>query len=179
MAMRSAERLESSAAPRRDWHASREMTRRRDLAVSIRASLAWRAGRFSETLALLERRHPHVWSPPEMHFVDNESMQPEYPLLNQAYERWLHAEVLRQLGRNTEAIDWYAALGFYSGEELAYLPASRLRMGDIYRQLGDTAAAVEQYRRVVRLWSEGDPELRPLLNEVRGKLGALERPVRR
>jgi len=42
------------------------------------------------------------------------------------------------------------------------LTPNRVRMGEIYQQIGDTAAAVEQYARVVRLWSDCDPELRRL-----------------
>jgi hypothetical protein len=40
--------------------------------------------------------------------------------------------------------------------------------------VGDTAAAIEQYARVMRLWSECDPELRPQMNDVRGRLSRLE-----
>jgi hypothetical protein len=56
---------------------------------------------------------------------------------------------------------------------MAYLPPSRVRMGEIYQQLGDTAGAVEQYARVVRLWSNCEPELRPWLNEIQRKLARL------
>jgi tetratricopeptide (TPR) repeat protein len=170
-----AERLETRAAGRAGLYSSRERTMRQDLALSIRADLAWRAGQFSRALTLLEHRHPDVWYPPEMDVVENELVQLEYPFLNQAYERWMQAELLSRLGRRAEALDWYAALGIYIGEEMAYLTPGRVRMGEIYQQLGDTTAAVEQYARAVRLWSDCDPELRPLVNDLRGRLALLQR----
>jgi tetratricopeptide (TPR) repeat protein len=172
-AMRLAQRLVSPAATRAARDSSRDRIRRQDLALSIRADVAWRAGQFSQALSLLEQRHPDVWYPPEMDLVDNERVELEYPFLNQAYERWMRAELLNQLGRSSEALDWYAALGIYPGEEMAYLVPSRLRMGEIYQQLADTAQAVEQYARVVKLWSNSEPELRPRLNQIRSRLAQL------
>jgi serine/threonine-protein kinase len=169
-----AERLESRAQAKAAGESPRDRTMRQDFALSIRATLAWRSGRLSDALTLLGRRHPGIWYPPEMDLVSSELVQLEYPFLNQAYERWMQAELLNGLGRNAEAMDWYAGLGMYIGEEMAYLPMSRLRMGEIYEKVGDTAAAIEQYARVLRLWSECDPELRPQMNDVRGRLSRLE-----
>jgi len=169
LAQRLEERANRPAAP----ESGKARTMWRDLALSIRADLAWRANKFSQALDLLQRRHPSVWSPPEMDGVDNEQVELEYPFLDQAFERWMRADVLGRLGHRSEALDWYAGLGLYLGEELAYLPGSRLRMGEIYQQLGDTTAAVEQYARVVRLWSNCDPELRPLVSDVRERLAML------
>jgi tetratricopeptide (TPR) repeat protein len=167
-------RLEKKAE-RAALDSPKEQTMSGDLALSVRADLAWRAGRQLDAMNLLQRRHPNVWYPPEMDVIESELVQLEFPFLNQAYERWMQAELLSRSGRASEALDWYAGLGIYVGEEMAYLTPSRVRMGEIYQQLGDTAAAVEQYARAVRLWSDCDPELRPLVNEVRGRLARLRR----
>ena len=144
-----------------------------DLALTIHADLAWRAGRHLLALDLLGQRHPDVWYPPEMELVDDEVVQLEYPFLNQAYERWMQAELLARVGRSSEALDWYAGLGLYPGEEMGYLTHSRLRMAEIYDQMGESRRAMEQYSRVARLWADCDPELRPLRNEIRRRIARL------
>jgi serine/threonine-protein kinase len=172
-AIRLADRLEAGVGSGTASDPAEERFIRRDLALTIRADLAWRSDRPSLALSLLERRHPDAWDPLWMDLVDKESIQLEYPFRNQAYERWMRAELLNQLGRSAEALNWYAGLGLYPGEELAYLAYSRLRMGEIYEGLGETSLAAEHYKRVMRLWADCEPELRPTVTEIQGRVARL------
>jgi serine/threonine-protein kinase len=174
-AIRLADRLEADVRRGAASAPAEERLIRRDLALTIRADLAWRSHRPSLALSLLERRHPEAWDPLWMDLVDKESVQLEYPFRNQAYERWMRAELLNQLGRSAEALNWYAGLGLYPGEELAYLTHSRLRMGEIYERLGETSLAAEHYRRVLRLWAECESDLRPRVGEIQGRVARLGR----
>ena len=47
------------------------------------------------------------------------------------------------------------------------------RLGELYEERGDTANAVEYYNRFVDLWSEADPELQPVVGDVRGRIARL------
>ena len=128
-ALRYANELESGAAPPGTQRPLRVRRTMHDMALTVRADLAWRAGQASLALELLERRHPDLWYPPEMDLTDSEELELEYPFLNQAYERWMRAELLAQLNRRPEALNWYAGLGLYPDEEMAYLAPARLRAG--------------------------------------------------
>jgi len=90
-----------------------------------------------------------------------------------ADERFLRAELLRAAGRDEEALAWYATFPDPSGYDLVYLAPARLGQARILDRLGRRAEAVAHYRRVVALWSECDPELRPLVDEARRRLAAL------
>jgi len=47
------------------------------------------------------------------------------------------------------------------------------RLGELYEERGDTAKAVEYYNEFVDLWSEADPELQPIVRDVRGRIAQL------
>ena len=48
------------------------------------------------------------------------------------------------------------------------------RLAQIYERRGDKAKAIAQYERFIELWSECDPDLRPQVDEARGRLAALK-----
>jgi tetratricopeptide (TPR) repeat protein len=109
-----------------------------DLSLTVRADSAWRSGRATEALRLLEQRRPEQWW---------ESAYLVAPMKSQSYERWMRAEILAGLGREREAIHWYAALGIWGpGNEQAYVGLSRARMAKIYERLGNPEAAVRSSR---------------------------------
>src|SRR5690606_31649937 len=58
-----------------------------------------------------------------------------------AHERWLRAELLRDLGRHDEALAWYATFPDPPGYDLAYLAAAHLRQAQIFEARGDSRAA--------------------------------------
>jgi tetratricopeptide (TPR) repeat protein len=92
---------------------------------------------------------------------------------SQALERYARGEVLREMGRDREALAWYAASGEAGLDQLAYLAPSHLRQAELREKLGDKQKAAEHYGRFVELWKECDPELRPLVVEARRKAAAL------
>jgi tetratricopeptide (TPR) repeat protein len=92
-------------------------------------------------------------------------------LVSGAHERYLRAEVLEALGRDEEAINWYASLGLLPAE-VSYLAPAHLRRAEILERLGRPEEAALHYNRFIELWRECDPELRP---EVARAEDALER----
>ncbi|HEX9581573.1 MAG TPA: tetratricopeptide repeat protein, partial [Gemmatimonadales bacterium] len=51
-------------------------------------------------------------------------------------------------------------------------PASR-RLAELYDQLGRREKAIEYYDKFVELWKDADPELQPVVRDVRGRLARL------
>jgi hypothetical protein len=52
------------------------------------------------------------------------------------------------------------------------VPAAK-QLGPLLESLGDTTAALEQYRMIVDAWGEGDPELRPAARRAQERIDAL------
>ncbi|HXV85467.1 MAG TPA: BTAD domain-containing putative transcriptional regulator, partial [Gemmatimonadales bacterium] len=80
-------------------------------------------------------------------------------------ERFLRAELLVGLGRDQEALPWYAS--FRSYYDLLYMAPAHFRQGQIYQRLGNVERALFHYGRFVDLWKDSDPELRPLVAQAR------------
>jgi tetratricopeptide (TPR) repeat protein len=134
----------------------------RDLARTIRADGELRRGRPEEALELLEPVRGEM--PPEL-LGD--------PFFAEENARYLRAELLYQLGRDREALRWYA-YGFQgTPNELAYLAPSHLRQAELYERLGDRQQAVDHYSRFIRLWKGCDPELRPSVERAKSRLAVL------
>ncbi len=138
----------------------------RDLALSLRAYAARQAGRPSEALALLDQTEPEAWWG-VLWWRRGLNL-----LTTRALERYLTGEVLRELGRDEEALIWYEALG-WRPYDLAYRVPAHLRQGEIYERLGDHEAAAHHYTRVIELWKDCDPELRPLVEAAERALERL------
>ena len=51
---------------------------------------------------------------------------------------------------------------------------SHVRLGRMYEAAAEPRSAEREYRWVLRMWSDADPDLKELA-EVRGRLAALER----
>jgi thiaminase len=54
-----------------------------------------------------------------------------------------------------------------------YLAVSYLRRAEIHDRLGENAQAAEHYTEFIDLWSDCDPELRPMVEEARRALERL------
>jgi tetratricopeptide (TPR) repeat protein len=94
--------------------------------------------------------------------------------ISQAYDRYVRAELLHNLGRDDEALRWYAAFGDNSPYDLVYLAPSLYREAQIYDARGQKALAVEKYKRFVELWREADPQLQPLVVSARERIARLQ-----
>lgn len=134
-----------------------------DLALGVRARIEDRAGRPEAALELLERIGDETWY--------------EYRLTSPYFalpaERFHRAELLTRLGREQEALDWYANLVATSLYEIAYLGMAHLRQAQIHDRLRDREPALRHYRRFLELWRECDPELRPLVEEAEARFASL------
>jgi tetratricopeptide (TPR) repeat protein len=69
----------------------------------------------------------------------------------EALDRYYRAELLSELGRHAEALDWYRSIAERATYELVYVAPSRWRQGRLYEDAGDRVRAVEAYRTVVRV----------------------------
>jgi tetratricopeptide (TPR) repeat protein len=136
----------------------------RAFAATLQALLAWQQGNAAEALAALDRaqlkRPFHA--------------RARSPLLEQHWNRYLRAEILRTAGRQEEALRWYEALhdGYFHWGAI-YLGPSHLRRAEIHERRGDRERAVEHYARFIELWKDSDPELRPRLRQARRRLAGL------
>jgi tetratricopeptide (TPR) repeat protein len=129
--------------------------------LTVRAQVAALNADPGGALSLLERSRPEL----RARFL------PWSPLLSGAHERYLRAEVLEALGRDEEAINWYASLGLMPAE-VSYLAPAHLRRAEILERLGRPEEATFHYKRFVDLWRDCEPELR---REVARAEDALQR----
>jgi len=121
----------------------------------VRAAIEWRRGRPEAALRELG---------------DGESTR---AVENYGLESYLRAEILRALGRDREALDWYTvqpAMDLFSPLSLA---PSLLHRAEIHARLGEHREAVRCYSRFVALWKDADPELQPLVAHARRELARL------
>lgn len=126
------------------------------LARSLRAELAYQAGRPTQALSILTD-------------AGRNGRRPAGPGASRAYragDRFLQAELLRESGRDSAALSWYASLGQASLADLVYLAPAHLGQGAIQERLGNADAAGEHYAQVLSLWNNADPELMDLVDEA-------------
>ena len=76
-----------------------------------------------------------------------------------------------------EALCWYEHLAENWPFEVAYIPPSLLRRAEIHAERGEFERAIELYGDFVRLWREGDPELRPVVDRALLRVEELGRLV--
>jgi DNA-binding SARP family transcriptional activator/tetratricopeptide (TPR) repeat protein len=128
-------------------------------AYTLRAQVAYAAGDRERALSLLDAASVHA----VLHSL----------LPSRAYERFLRAELLRELGRDDEALRWYATQGQSFVPDMIYLAPAELRQAQIREQHGDVAGARAHYARFIELWAACDPELQPFVDQARERLRSL------
>lgn len=92
-----------------------------------------------------------------------------------AAERYLRAQILRELGRDQEALAWLATFPDPSGYDVAYLAPAHFMRAEIHAAAGDRQAAMRHYGRAADLWRNADARLRPLADSARDRYAQLER----
>jgi tetratricopeptide (TPR) repeat protein len=85
------------------------------------------------------------------------------PFLSLAYERFLRAELLYEVGRHAEALGWYGSIAERSPFELVYAAPAELRRAGIFALQGDREAERAAYQQAATRWAKADQELQPLL----------------
>lgn len=127
-----------------------------DLAAGLRAHAHRAAGRPERALDALDRIRMEI----------NYNGMIGSPIVSLAYERWTRAELLRALGREEEALDWYDHSFVTSIYEVVYLSLSRLRRAEIHEEAGERERAVREYTAFLELWTGADPEFRPMIEKA-------------
>jgi tetratricopeptide (TPR) repeat protein len=155
-AMRHAAELERAGGPKE------AATLVRDLALTVRADVALGRGNPAEALKLLEPVRGEV--PRELLVV---------PFFSEEGSRYLKAELLYRLGRDQEALRWFSNSLQGGPSELAFMAPAQLRQAELYERLGDRKRAADHYSRFIHLWQNCDPQLRPRVEEARGRLAGL------
>lgn len=156
-ALRYAEQLEGTELPATAGSLSS------DLAHSVRSAVHHVAGRLEEALAELELARSATWYGQTM----------ASPLYCLVFDRFARAELLLELGRDREALDWYAHLVETSPFETPYLALSHLRQAETYYRLGDMERAASHYEAFAELWSEADPGFQLRVSAARERLSEI------
>jgi tetratricopeptide (TPR) repeat protein len=164
----------SSAAQLGDVEAARRYT---DAAAADTAEY-WEAGlllrlRAAEALARSEYAYALDY--------DRRAIQREFGRA-WVYDQLYRAQAFDALGQRDSAIILYSdvaaphsmASGFSSQfYYLAHLPVVQRRLGELFAEVGDMAAAAKHYQAFLELWSDVDLELRPQVEAVRQALERL------
>jgi DNA-binding SARP family transcriptional activator/tetratricopeptide (TPR) repeat protein len=101
-----------------------------------------------------------------------EHLRTDY-LRSLARERFVRAELEIAAGHDQVATSLLVPLGENSVAELPYLAASLIRIGEIRERTGDPVGAIAAYRRVQDLWSQADPELDQVREELDARISTL------
>jgi serine/threonine-protein kinase len=114
----------------------------RTFSASVRAHVAWRAGRHADALRLIEGSG---WPAIAARFE------------TEALDRYLRADALARTGRGTEALGWLASLGERAAYELVYAaPAAAWQAALLGDARGGEAA--RHGNRARELWVDADQE---------------------
>ena len=135
----------------------------RDLDRGLRARLAFQNGRKREALRILEQ-------------LEQKEMQGDVtatPFAARAAERFLRAELLASMGRNTEALAWLASLGYGSVSEIPLRGLAHLRQAEIHDRLGSRQHAAVHYAKFLELWESSDAVFQPVVQSARQRLSIL------
>jgi tetratricopeptide (TPR) repeat protein len=163
-ALRRADVLEAAREPR-DPEGLRP-----DLAREIRALVAFQSQRFSEALEIVEQ---------STYGLTNNWQTFSAGFYRRPTSRLLRAATLEKLGREDEALGWYA--GFFVSElaiDLVFTGPVHLRMARIHDRNGNHEMAARHYRCFIARWQGADPEYEPLLNEARSRQAELDQDNR-
>jgi tetratricopeptide (TPR) repeat protein len=87
--------------------------------------------------------------------------------------RFVRAELLHALGRDNEALEWYASFPDPAVIDLEFLAPARLRQAEIEEHLGRRDAARAHYAKFLTLWRDPDPGLVPVITRARQALARL------
>ena len=134
----------------------------RDLGRTIRADVAGAAGRTAEALALLDGVKGEV--PFELIRL---------PYFSEEHARYLRSLLLRQSGRDAEALRLAEVAFIGTPNEMHYRAPAHLLRAEIQQRLRNRPAAAEEYSRFVALWRACDPALRPVVEGAKAELAAM------
>jgi len=91
------------------------------LSVELQAAVARARGAPHEALGILQRSRPRIWF----------QLTVASPFFSLASQRFLRAELLRELGRVEEASSWYGSIAERSPYEIIYSGPARQRLAEM------------------------------------------------
>jgi DNA-binding SARP family transcriptional activator/tetratricopeptide (TPR) repeat protein len=142
---------------------------RRQSALTLRALVSYRGGRYGECVARLDSARVRGW------FGDAASS----PWSAQTFQRLLRAEALRALGRWQDAVQWYNTLEQYAPFDVALLGPVLLGRSDALQRMGAAAEARENYARFAALWRNSDERYAVLVRDAAERARPAATPARR
>jgi tetratricopeptide (TPR) repeat protein len=87
------------------------------------------------------------------------------------------AEAYDRAGEADSAAAYYERFANIQAERFGWdenwSTQARLRLGELYEAKGDTEKALEYYNQFVELWQDADPELQPIVRDVRQRMARL------
>ena len=148
---------------------------RRDLKAleALQPRMSWRPGDSSRWVGL-EAQAEHRWQEAAAAFAASSNVRPACSPCGAFYA----AQMWEAAGEPDSAIVYYRrgtdrpAISHNDEDALLY-PLALRRLGDLYEQKGDRKAAVDWYGRFVDLWHDADPDLQPIVRDIRDRLSRL------
>ncbi len=134
-----------------------------DYAWTLRAWVAWTEGRPADALAALENVRHEAWY----------GLLQASPVGALTEARFLRGEALAALDRPEDALGWFRSVEEFAYSDVAIWGPTYLREAEIYEVLGDRENAALYYRRLIDLWQDCDPELRPRVEQAERALARL------
>jgi serine/threonine-protein kinase len=128
-----------------------------DLALGIRATIAWHDDRMPDAAEHLDSLRTHIWY----------SMATSSVFHSEVHERYLRARVLEATGRFDEALRWYGSFDDAGAQAIVFLPLSHWRRGHIYEARGDGDTARRHYERFLSVWIDSDPVFAAIVEDAR------------
>ncbi|MFW6201274.1 MAG: hypothetical protein ACOC8B_01735, partial [Gemmatimonadota bacterium] len=99
--------------------------------------------------------------------VPPDSLLPTLVSYPEAHARWLRAELLREAGRDREALAWYAGFPSPEAYDIPYAAPARLRRAAIHERHGEREEAARHFAAVLDLWRDADRGVAPLVERAR------------
>jgi tetratricopeptide (TPR) repeat protein len=85
----------------------------------------------------------------------------------------VRALLLKDTGQPDEALRWFSSFSDLSVYDLAYLGPAHFHRAQLLESKSEYVSAAEDYRRLVELWDDPDPELPWMVDLARERLRAL------
>ena len=95
------------------------------------------------------------------------------PVYSTAFCRYLRADLLDELGRYNEALDWYRSIAESYFYDLPYRAPAAFKMARILEKQGRRREAIREYQRFLTLWQDCDQEFKAMTAEAEKQLAAL------
>jgi tetratricopeptide (TPR) repeat protein len=128
------------------------------LSRSLRARLLLAQGSKVQALAMLESAR---WEGARTYSIA------------EANDRFLRAQLLQELGRDAEALEWYRTMAQRASHEAVYRAPAEFAQAQIEERRGNQVPAFAHYRRFREMWPHPAPEVAWMAVEADRRIAAL------